>query len=141
MPYTSLYVHAIWTTKNREKIITPALKKELLKFITSYAKEKEMHPDAINCVADHIHILLSLKPDHSPANAIGLIKGASSFWVNKNKLLPHKFEWQDDYMGFSVSLSSLDKVRKYIANQEVHHAKKTFAQEYKEFLKAHGLGE
>lgn len=139
MPYTSIYIHAIWSTKNREKLITPILKSSLLDFLLTYAKEKNIHIDCVNCVSDHIHMLISLKPDQAIANVIGLLKGASSFRVNKDKLTPLKFEWQDDYLAFSVSLSSLAKVRNYIANQEAHHAKKTFNQEYQQFLEAHGL--
>ncbi len=129
----------MWSTKNREKIITPQLKNELLDFILNYGKEKEIHIDRVNCVSDHIHILLSLKADQSAASVLGLIKGASSYHINKNKLSPIKFEWQDDYLAFSVSLSVVNKVRVYIENQEVHHAKKTFSQEYNEFVKAYGF--
>jgi putative transposase len=68
-----------------------------------------------------------------------LIKGESSFWVNKQKLIDQKFEWQDEYIGLSVSESAVGNVRRYIANQEEHHRKKTFIQEYNEFLKTHGF--
>ncbi len=66
-----------------------------------------------------------------------LIKGESSFWVNKQKLIKSKFEWQDEYIALSVSYSAVDKLRAYISNQETHHKKKTFAEEYEEFLNAH----
>ena len=68
-----------------------------------------------------------------------LIKEESSFWVNKQKLIDQKFEWQDEYIGLSVSESAVGNVRRYIANQEEHHRKKTFIQEYNEFLKTHGF--
>jgi REP element-mobilizing transposase RayT len=68
-----------------------------------------------------------------------LIKGESSFWVNKQKILKGKFEWQDEYIALSVSESGISKVRQYIANQEEHHRKKTFTQEYEEFLSVHGF--
>lgn len=139
MPYSSLYIHAMWSTKNRDKIISPTLKNELLAFILNYGKEKGIHIDRVNCVSDHIHILLSLKGDQSVASVLGLIKGAASYHINKNKLSPAKFEWQDDYLAFSVSLSVVNKVRAYIENQEAHHAKKTFSQEYNEFIKAYGF--
>jgi REP element-mobilizing transposase RayT len=111
----------MWSTKNREKIISLALKNELLAFILNYGKEKGIHIDRVNCVSDHIHILLSLKADQSVASVLGLIKGAASYHINKNKLIPLKFEWQDDYLAFSVSLSVINKVRAYIENQEAHH--------------------
>jgi putative transposase len=139
MPYSSLFVHAMWSTKNREKIISPELKNELLAFILNYGKEKGIHIDRVNCVSDHIHILLSLKADQSVSSVLGLIKGASSYYINKQKLTVGKFEWQDDYLAFSVSLSVVNKVRAYIENQEAHHAKKTFSQEYNEFIKAYGF--
>lgn len=139
MPYSSLYVHAMWSTKNREKIISSELKNELLPFILNYGKEKGIHIDGVNCVSDHIHILLSLKADQSVSSVLGLIKGASSYCINKQKLTVGKFEWQDDYLSFSVSLSVVNKVRAYIENQEAHHAKKTFSQEYNEFIKAYGF--
>ncbi len=139
MPYSSLYVHAMWSTKNREKIISPELKNELLAFISNYGKEKGIHIDRVNCVSDHIHILLSLKADQSVSSVLGLIKGASSYYINKQKLTVGKFEWQDDYLAFSVSLSIVNKVRAYIENQEAHHSKKTFSQEYNEFIKAFGF--
>jgi putative transposase len=68
-----------------------------------------------------------------------LIKGESSFWVNKQNIIKHKFEWQDDYIALSVSQSAIETVRKYINGQEEHHKKKTFTQEYDEFLAAHGF--
>jgi REP element-mobilizing transposase RayT len=68
-----------------------------------------------------------------------LIKGESSFWINKQKLIPHKFEWQDEYFAASVGYSSIENVRRYIANQEEHHKKITFADEYKMFLESNGL--
>jgi REP element-mobilizing transposase RayT len=129
----------MWSTKNREKTISPTLKNELLAFILNYGKEKGIHIDRVNCVSDHIHILLSLKADQSVASILGLVKGASSYHINKNKLSPLKFEWQDDYLAFSVSLSVVNKVRAYIENQEAHHAKKTFSMEYNEFIKAYGF--
>lgn len=137
MPYTSLYVHAMWSTKNREKIITPALKAELLKFISNYGVEKGIHIKNANAVSDHIHVLISLKADQAVANVLQLLKGSSSYWINKNKLAPVKFEWQDDYLAYTISLSILNKVNVYIDNQEAHHAKKTFNQEYQEFIKAY----
>ena len=68
-----------------------------------------------------------------------LIKGESSFWINKQKLIKEKFEWQDEYIALAVSESGIDKVRQYIADQEQHHEKKTFAQEYEAFLSLHGF--
>ncbi len=82
---------------------------------------------------------MSLGSDQSIAKVIGLIKGESSNWVNKQEFSNTKFEWQDEYIAISVSPSVVDKVRVYIFNQEEHHKKKTFADEYDEFIKASGV--
>jgi len=90
-------------------------------------------------ILDHVHILVSLNADQTIANIVQLIKGESSYWINKNKLMPQKFEWQDDYFAVSVSESGVNSVREYIKNQEEHHKKKTFQQEYDEFMERYGF--
>jgi REP element-mobilizing transposase RayT len=90
-------------------------------------------------VEDHIHLLISLSTEQTIAKVAMLIKGESSFWINKEKLTKQKFEWQDEYIALSVSESAVSKVRKYIDGQEAHHQKKTFMEEYEEFLSAHGF--
>ena len=137
MPYTKVYLHYIWATKNRERIINSELKPLLLNHIKENSIKKEIFIDCLNCVQDHIHLLVSLGTEQTISKTAMLIKGESSFWVNKNKIIESKFEWQDEYIALSVSYSALDKVRAYIANQEAHHRKKTFADEYDEFLTAH----
>ena len=137
MPYTRVLIHFIWSTKNREHIITKDLKPLLLNHIKSNSIKKEIFIDSINCVSDHIHLLVSLGTEQTIAKTAMLIKGESSFWVNKQKLIKNKFEWQDEYIALSVSYSAIDKVRTYISNQEEHHKKKTFFEEYEEFLSAH----
>jgi len=139
MPYINIYLHVIWSTKNRSKIITKELKPVLLEHIKSNAKKKGIYIDAVNCVADHIHFCISLGSDQNTGKVVQLIKGESSHWVNENKLIGGKFEWQDDYIALSVSKSMLDKVRKYIADQEEHHRKKSFIEEVEEFRKKYGF--
>lgn len=109
----------------------------MLQHIKENSVKKGIFIDTINCVPDHIHLLLSLGTEQTIAKTAMLIKGESSFWVNKQQLIKHNFEWQDEYIALSVSYSALDKVRAYILNQEEHHKKKTFTEEYDEFLKAH----
>ncbi len=103
------------------------------------AQEKQIHVDFINGHVDHVHILLSLNSDQTIAKTVQLIKGESSFWINKNNMCSEKFEWQDDYFAVSVSESGVNVVREYIKNQEAHHAKKTFQQEYDEFMNKYGF--
>ncbi|MBI4726188.1 IS200/IS605 family transposase [candidate division TA06 bacterium] len=139
MPYIKVMIHLIWSTKNRQPIITPELKTHLLHHIKENGRQKGVFVDALNCVRDHIHILVSLGTEQTISKTVMLLKGESSFWVNKQSLLKHKFEWQDEYIALSVSQSGVEKVRAYIANQEEHHRKTTFAEEYEKFLGAHGF--
>ncbi|OGU60332.1 MAG: transposase, partial [Ignavibacteria bacterium RBG_13_36_8] len=106
----------------------------LLDHIRENAKSKNIFIDTINCTEDHIHVLVSLGIDQTISKIVRLIKSESSYWINKHKLSNHKFEWQDDYFAVSVSESGIDTVRKYIAHQEEHHKKKSFGDEYREFL-------
>jgi putative transposase len=139
MPYTKVMIHYIWATKNREALISKALKPVLLSHIKENSIKKEIFIDCLNCVEDHIHLLISLGTEQTISSVAMLIKGESSFWVNKQKLIKQKFEWQDEYIALSVSESGVDKVRKYIFTQEEHHRKITFIQEYEEFLAIHGF--
>lgn len=134
MPLVKLYIHLIWTTKNRNKLISKELKPLLLNHIKENSFKKEIFIDAMNCVNDHIHLLISLGAEQSISKVAMLLKGESSFWVNREKLTKTKFEWQDEYIAVSVSESALGKVRDYILNQEQHHQKKTFQEEYEEFI-------
>lgn len=133
MPYISVYLHIIWSTKNRARTITKELKPFLIEHIKTNAKAKGIFILAINCVQDHIHLLISLGTDQTIGKIVQLLKGESSFWINKNKLLKGKFEWQDDYIAVSVSKSILEKVKEYISNQDEHHRIKSFIEEVEEF--------
>jgi len=141
MPYSKLLIHALWSTKKREPYITKEFRPKLLIHINENAAKKNIYIDTVNCVKDHIHILINLKPDQKLSDAIQLIKGESSYWINKNNLINYKFEWQDEYFAVSVSESQADKVRNYIKNQEEHHKIKTFMDEYKEFIRKIGFDE
>jgi REP element-mobilizing transposase RayT len=137
--YIRIWIHVIWSTKNGERIISKDLKKKLLSHIRENAKKKKIHIDFMDCVEDHVHILISLGSDQNISKIIQLIKGESSYWVNNNKLVNSKFEWQDDYFALSVSESMVDKVRDYIKNQEEHHRKQSFTEEYNAFIKRYGF--
>ena len=94
--------------------------------------------DSVGGYKQHVHCLISLGKDHTISGVLQLIKGESSFWINKNKIVQGKFAWQDDYWAASVSESHLDQVRKYIQNQEEHHRFKTFEEEIDEFMLKYG---
>jgi REP element-mobilizing transposase RayT len=134
-----MWVHLIWSTKNKSAIINSELKFKLYDHIRDNAKKKDIYIDHINGTRDHIHILVSLKGDQNISNVVRLIKGESSRWVNANKLLNSKFGWQIEFMALSVSESVLPRVRKYIRNQENHHRTKSFNEEYDIFIKKYGF--
>jgi REP element-mobilizing transposase RayT len=139
MPYTKVIIHSIWSTKNRAPIITKELKPLLLQHIKENSIKKEIFIDSMNCVSDHIHIMVSLGTEQTIAKTAMLLKGESSFWVNKQNISNQKFEWQDEYIALSVSYPAVSKVREYILNQEKHHEKKTFMEEYNEFIEENNL--
>lgn len=140
MPLVKVYIHFVWSTKNRiHYLSTPELRQKVWNQIRENAKEKGIYIDFINGYSDHCHCLISLGVDQNIQKIMQLIKGESSFWINKNKLTKEKFEWQDEYFAFSVSESILDKVRDYIKNQEEHHKRKTFQEEYDEILTKFGV--
>ena len=137
MAFVKIWVHAVWGTKNRKPVLTKEIRELLFKHIFENAKSKQIHIDCINGYSDHVHCLLSLNPDISIAKVMQLIKGESAYWANKNNLIPLKFEWADEYFAASVSESMLDKVRNYIRDQEEHHKKVTFMEEYEKFMSSY----
>lgn len=135
MPFVKVYIHFVWSTKNRIPFLdSQELRKKVWNHISENAKEKGIFIDFINGYTDHCHCLVSLEVDQTIKKTMQLIKGESSFWINKQELTSQKFEWQDEYFAVSVSESMIDKVRDYIKNQEEHHSKKTFQEEYDEFM-------
>ena len=135
MPFVKVYIHFVWSTKNRVPFLdSKDLRVKVWKHIKENAKEKGIFIDFINGYTDHCHCLVSMGIDQTIQKLMQLIKGESSFWINKNSLIKEKFEWQDEYFAISVSESMLDRVRQYIKNQEEHHKKRTFNEEYDEFI-------
>jgi len=127
MPFVKVYIHFVWSTKNRAPLLdSPELRRQVWQHIMDNAKEKGIFIDFINGYHDHCHCLISLGVDQTIQKVMQLIKGESSFWINKQKLTQQKFEWQDEYFAVSVSESMVDRVREYIRHQEGHHLKMTF---------------
>jgi len=134
MAYVKNWLHCVWGTKNRVTFLTGKMKFDLIEHIRENAKNKNIYIDFINGYKDHIHCLISLSPDQTLSKTIQLIKGESSFWINRNLKVHDKFEWADEYFAVSVNESGIPIVRKYIENQEEHHRKKTWEEEYNDFL-------
>ena len=135
MSFVQIWIHSVWGTKNREPLLQKEIRDNVKQHIIENAKTKEYFIDSINGYTEHLHCLMTLNADLSVAKQMQLIKGESSFWINKNKLVKGHFEWADEYFAVSVSEDKLDNVRNYINNQEEHHRKITFLDEYNSFLK------
>jgi putative transposase len=135
MGFVRVWVHFVWATKNREPLLSKELRPVLFQHIRDNAQEKGIYIDSLNGYLDHVHCLVSIGPAQSIDKIMMLMKGESSYWVNKNKITKKKFEWQDEYFAVSVSESAVNRVREYIKNQEVHHKKKSFNEEYQEFIR------
>lgn len=137
--YTSCLFHAIFSTKERRRMSHPELKERLLPYIGGIARKHKMKMLAIEAVEDHLHLLLSLPAVMSIAKAIQLIKGGSSNWVHDTFPSQRGFGWQEGYAAFSIGISRVERTIAYIRNQEKHHRKKTFQEEYLLFLERHGI--
>lgn len=139
MSFIKVWIHLVWATKNRKPLLVSDIRQKIFSHIRENAKIKNIHTDFVNGDVDHVHCLIALNQEQTIAKVVQLIKAESSFWINKNSLCKEKFEWQDDYFAVSVSESRVDKVREYIKNQETHHTKKIFQQEYDEFMERYGF--
>jgi putative transposase len=137
--YISCYVHYIFSTKQWQRLITPEIRPRLWAYLGGIARENKMKAVAVGGTDDHVHVLLSLPATIHLAKAAQLIKGGSSLWIHETFPNQRNFAWQEGYGAFTVSVSQLDKTIAYINNQESHHRKKTFQEEYLEFLKKHGV--
>ena len=135
MGYVKIWVHLVWATKNRAPLLVKEVRGIIFRHIRENAENKGIYIDFINGYLDHVHCLISLESGQSIDKVMMLLKGESSYWINKNKLIRGKFEWQDEYFAVSVSESALNRVRDYIRDQEDHHRKKPFSEEYKGFIK------
>ena len=133
--YTQLYVQIVFTVKGRANLISSANREELHKYITGIVSNRNQKMIAIYVMPDHAHILVGLKPSISISDLVRDVKAGSSKFINDSKWIRGKFNWQEGFGAFSYSKSHLDDVIKYILNQEEHHKKQSFKEEYLDFLK------
>jgi putative transposase len=139
MSYVKNWLHCVWGTKDKVPFLTREIKHTILEHIKANAKKKDIYIDSINGHSQHVHCLISLGPDQTLSNVMQLIKGESSFWINRERLTKYKFEWAVEYFATSVSDSHVPMIREYIRNQEEHHRKMTWEEEYNKFLSEHGF--
>ncbi|MEZ5428995.1 MAG: IS200/IS605 family transposase [Pyrinomonadaceae bacterium] len=140
MPFVKVWIHFVWSTKNREPFLNKEIRPQVFRRIRENAQKKGIFLDHINGYVDHVHCLISLGTDQKISDIMRLIKGESSFWINRNKLSNFRFEWQDEHFAVSVGESIVDRVRDYIKNQERHHRRKTLQDEYDEMIEKYGFG-
>ncbi len=141
MSYIKIWIHAVWGTKNREPILNPTILQQVCSHIISNAKEKGIYIDTINGHDEHIHVLMLLKTENSISKQMQLLKGESAHWANQTGLIKDGLAWANKYFAASVSEDKIEFVRTYIRNQQAHHQKQTFMEEYKRFLKSLGYEE
>ena len=132
--YSQIHLHFVFAVKFRLGLIQPEWKDELYKYITGIVQNNQHKLIIINGMPDHIHIFVGMRPSQSVSELLQDIKANSSKWINDKKFLKTKFEWQEGYGAFSYSKTHVEAVVKYIANQEKHHEKLSFKEEYLDML-------
>lgn len=135
MSYVRIWVHLVFTTKDREAIFTSELRKRLIDHIKTNARSKDIFIEAISGWSEHLHLLISLGREQNISKIAMLIKGESSRWFNQQGFVRGKLIWQDDYFALSVSESLVDKVKRYIERQEEHHRAMPFSEEFEALRK------
>lgn len=132
--YTQIYIQIVFAVEGRQNLIRPEHKEELQKYIAGIVTAKGQKLLAIHCMPDHTHVLVGTKPDIALSDLVGAIKAGSSNFINRGHWVMGRFNWQEGFGAFSYSHSQLTPVIRYIQNQEQHHARRTFRDEYVEFL-------
>lgn len=132
--YSQIYIQYVFAVKGRVNLLKRPWRNEVFKYISGIIKGKNQKAIIVNGMADHVHAFVGLKPAMPISDLIRDIKNNSTNFINEQKFLKGKFEWQEGYGAFSYSHSQMNHVYQYIANQEEHHRKKTFKEEYFDFL-------
>lgn len=134
--YSQIYIQVVFAVKGRENLIHENWKDELHKYIAGIIKGKDQKPIIVNGMPDHIHTFIGLRPSMAISDLVRDIKNNSSKFINERQFVKGKFSWQEGYGAFSYAKSQVENVYQYILNQEAHHKKKTFKEEYTDFLKS-----
>ena len=139
--HVKVYIHLIWGTYRRDRVLTREVRLKLFGHFVERFKELDLTVEKMNIQCDHLHILHQLPLDRALPDIPKNLKGESSYWLNEQRFLPGKFQWQRGYGAFSVSASLVDTVKKYIENQDEHHKRKAFVEEYQEWAAKYGVWE
>ena len=137
--FSQIYIQYVFAVKGRENLLQMPWRDEVFRYIAGIIKSKQQKPIIVNGVSDHVHVFVGLKPSMPIADLVRDIKNNSSKFINEQKFIKTKISWQDGYGAFSYSHSQIENVYQYILNQEEHHRKKTFKDEYIEFLQKFGI--
>lgn len=132
--YSQIYIQIVFAVKNREALIAPSWEEELYKYITGIVQNKGQKMLVINGMPDHIHLFIGMKPSCCLSDLVREVKKASNSFIKEKEFSKYKFEWQEGFGAFSYSHSSLNNVIGYINNQKEHHKKRSFKEEYIDFL-------
>lgn len=132
--YTQIYIQYVFAVKGRENLLQKPWRDEVFKYMAGIIKGKGQKPIIVNGVENHVHVFVGLKPAMSISDLVRDIKNNSTNFINEQKYVDKRFQWQEGYGAFSYAHSQINDVYQYILNQEVHHAKKTFHEEYLDFL-------
>ena len=137
--YISCYVHYVFSTKDHEKWLKSDIRERLFPYLGGICKENSLKLIKAGGVDDHLHLLVSLPSTITIAKAIQYLKGGSSRWIHETFENMKDFAWQEGYGAFTIGVSQIDRIKIYITNQEDHHRKKTFREEFIDFLNYHGI--
>lgn len=137
--YSQVYIHIVFAMKGRENPISESFRKEVQKYISGIISNLKQKLYALYCMPDHVHILVSIKPDCKISDLVRDIKANSSRFINEKHWLKQKFQWQEGYGAFTYSNSQLERVVNYIIHQPDYHKRKTFREEYEEILEQYGV--
>jgi putative transposase len=137
--YTKLYVHCIFTPKGRSSLLTDSIRYKVHKYIYGIIIEKKCYPIAINGTKDHVHLLIGFPPTIAISDLVRDIKRSSALFINENRTSYLRFSWQEGFGGFTVGYREMDRVYKYILNQDDHHSKTSFKDEYMQILTKEGI--
>ncbi|HRN79395.1 MAG TPA: IS200/IS605 family transposase [Ferruginibacter sp.] len=132
--FSQIYIQYVFAVKGRENLLQKPWRDEVFKYISGIIKGKNQKPIIVNGVSDHVHVFVGLNPAMNISDLVRDIKNNSSNFINDQKFLKKKFAWQGGYGAFSYAHSQIQNVYQYIANQEIHHRKNTFKEEYIDFL-------
>ena len=133
--FSQIYIQIVFTVKGRENLLHESWRKDVFKYIYGIIKGKNQKPIIVNGVSDHVHLFIGLRPSMSISDLVRDVKNNSTKFINDNNFVKGKFSWQEGFGAFSYNHFDIDRVYKYILNQEKHHKRKPFKEEYLELLK------